>query len=408
MAHSIGLTLYNLAARPAADLPQPGAARPLGSLVWLHTPGAESLGALLDLATKLIEEDGVAVLLTAPADLLQDGALRSTEALTQAAPADFPRAVQPFLDHWKPDLIVFAGGELRPALLHEAIQRGLPLLLVEARAPALMPGRDGWFPGLIRQTLHRFRQILALDQSAASALRKAGADPERLLVAGRMEEPSAALPYVESDRAALARTLATRPVWLAVDVTRSEEAAIIAAHREVLRLAHRLLLILVPQDPARAGPLARQMEADEGWHVACRHADQEPEPETEVYIVDGGSEYGLWYRLAPVTFLGGSLEPGAEGQGGCARNPMEAAAMGSAILCGPRAGAYAAAYGRLGAARAARMVGSGADLGLALGDLLAPDRAARQAQAAWTIATDGAEVTARVLDLIRDLLDGKA
>jgi 3-deoxy-D-manno-octulosonic-acid transferase len=406
MAYSIGLTLYNLAARPVADLPQP-LARPLGSLVWLHTPGAESLGAMLDLATKLIEDDGISVLLTAPADLLQIAALRATEALIEVAPADFPRAVQQFLDHWKPDLIVFAGGELRPALLHEAAQRGLPLLLVEARAPVLMPGRDGWFPGLIRQALHGFRQILALDQSAAKALRKAGADPERLLVTGPMEEASVALPHVESDRAALARMLATRPVWLAVDVTRSEEAAIIAAHREALRLAHRLLLILVPQDPTRADPIARHMEETEGWRVACRRSDQEPEPETEVYIVEGGSEYGLWYRLAPVTFLGGSLEPGPEGQGGCARNPMEAAAMGSAILCGPHAGAYGAAYARLGAARAARMVGSGADLGLALGDLLAPDRAARLAQAAWTIATDGAEVTSRVLGLIRDLMDGR-
>ena len=81
--------------------------------------------------------------------------------------------------------------------------------------------------------------------------------------------------------------------------------------------------------------------------------------------------------------------------------------MGSAILYGPRSGTFRAAYGRLGAARAARMVGSGADLAFALGDLLSPDRAARQAQAAWTIASDGAEVTAGVLALIRDILDGK-
>lgn len=80
--------------------------------------------------------------------------------------------------------------------------------------------------------------------------------------------------------------------------------------------------------------------------------------------------------------------------------------MGSAILYGPRSGVFGAAYGRLGAARAARMVGSASDLGLALGDLLSPDRAARQAQAAWTIASEGAEVTARVIDLIRGILEG--
>ena len=112
----------------------------------------------------------------------------------------------------------------------------------------------------------------------------------------------------------------------------------------------RSVLILVPQDPARSAALATKLEAEEGWHVAYRGRDEEPENETEVYIMDGGPDYGLCYRLAPVTFLGGSLE----GQG-CARNPMEAAAMGSAILYGPRAGIYGAAYARLGAARAARM-----------------------------------------------------
>jgi 3-deoxy-D-manno-octulosonic-acid transferase len=398
MAYSIGLTLYNLAVRPLAAQQDPRPERPRGSLVWLHCPEAESLAVLLELARRLIEDDGVSVLLTQTG---RDAPPLATAALVQPAPLDFPRAVQDFLDHWAPDLAIFASGELRPALIHEAALRKLPMLLVEARAPHLMPGREGWFPGLIRASVTRFRQIFAVDESAARALRKAGADAERLLITGRMEEGSAALPYVESDRAALAQLLATRPVWLAADIAEAEEQAIIAAHREVLKLAHRLLLILVPQDPARAVALSQRMEAEEGWRVACRRSDQDPDTETEVYVVEGGAEYGLWYRLAPVTFLGGSLE-GV----GCARNPMEAAAMGSAILYGPRSGAYGAVYGRLGAARAARMVGSGADLALALGDLLAPDRAARQAQSAWTISSDGAEVTARVMDLIRSILDG--
>lgn len=399
MAYSIGLTLYNLAARPVSDPQVSRPARPRGSLVWVHSPDGESLPPLLELSRRLIEDDGVSVLLTLPAALPPP----QTEAILQTAPPDFPRMVQDFLDHWKPDLAIFAAGELRPALIHDATQRKLPLLMVEARAPHLMPGREGWFPGLVKAALMPFRQILTVDDNAARALRKAGADADRLLIAGRMEEGSAALPHVEPDRAALARLLATRPVWLAAEVTEAEENAIIAAHREVLKLAHRLLLILVPQDPARAGALARKIETEEGWRVACRASDQEPDTETEVYIVEGGPEYGLWYRLAPVTFLGGSLE-GA----GCARNPMEAAALGSAILYGPRSGAYGAVYGRLGAARAARMVGSGADLALALGDLLAPDRAARQAQSAWTISSDGAEVTERVMQMIRAILDGQA
>ena len=360
---------------------------------------------MLELARHLTQDDGVAVVLTGAGPLAALPAAPTaapTAALRQPAPPDHPRAVQAFLDHWQPELVVFGDGELRPAAIHDCALRKLPLVMVDARAPRLMPGREGWYPGLIRGAVAPFRQIMVLDEAAAKAWRRAGAEPGQIAVTGRMEEASAAIAHVESDRAALARVLATRPIWLAADVAPAEEDAVIAAHRDVLGLAHRLLLILVPQDPRRAESLAARIEAEEGWRVALRQADHEPDTETEVYIPDA-SDYGLWYRLAPVTFLGGSLE----GQG-CARNPMEPAALGSAILYGPRSGAYGLAYGRLGAARAARMVGSGGDLSLALGDLLAPDRAARQAQAAWAIASEGAEATERALALIRAIMDGAA
>jgi 3-deoxy-D-manno-octulosonic-acid transferase len=85
---------------------------------------------------------------------------------------------------------------------------------------------------------------------------------------------------------------------------------------------------------------------------------------------------------------------------------LEAAALGSAIIHGTRSDPYAQTFSRLAAARATRAVASSSDLADALGDLLSPDRAARLAQAAWAVASDGAEVTDRLLDRIRSVLDG--
>jgi 3-deoxy-D-manno-octulosonic-acid transferase len=39
-----------------------------------------------------------------------------------------------------------------------------------------------------------------------------------------------------------------------------------------------------------------------------------------------------------------------------------------------------------------------------LGDLLSPDRTARLAQSAWAVASDGAEATAKVVQMIRRML----
>jgi 3-deoxy-D-manno-octulosonic-acid transferase len=387
MPAPLGLTLYNLGQRRelAGDTPRPP--RPLGRLVWLHAPGPASASAMLALAHRLVEDDGVAVVLTCPVELSpRDG------VILQPPPRDTPHESRAFLGHWRPEAAVFAEGELRPALMHETADRKIPMLLVNGRTPVFLRERDSWYPGLMRSALSRFQHIAALDEAAARAFRKAGAPLSAVAVTGRMEDESAALPCLEA-----------RPVWLAAGVPEGEEAAVLTAHRMAQQHSHRLLLILMPADPARAGPLAAALVTKDDWAVAQRALDGEPEADIDVFIVDNPAEYGLWYRLSPITFLGGSLT----GKGPT-RNPMEAAALGSAILHGPRTGDHGPIFGRLGAARATRAVASTTDLGEALGDLLAPDRAARLAQAAWAVASDGAEVTERILNRLRAILDGTA
>ena len=383
MAASLGLTLYNLGQRrePGDALARP--VRPAGRLVWLHAPGDGLISPMQALARRIVEEDGLPVLLTAP-----EAVAAHKGVIVQPPPADTPTEARAFLDHWRPEIALFAGGQLRPAVMHEAAERKIPMLVVNGTAPAFLRERDGWYPGLMRSALARFRAILAVDETAARAFRKGGAALSAVAVTGRMEEESVVLPGLEAERASLSRLLAARPVWFAAGVIEAEEAAVLQAHRKALQHSHRLLLILMPDDPARAAPLARRLEETDGWAVAQRGLEEEPEADIEILLADNPAEYGLWYRLAPVTFLGGSLL----GKGPI-RTPMEAAALGSAILHGPRMGTAGPVFARLGAARATRAVVSAQDLGDALSDLLSPDRSAKLAQAAWTVASEGADVT---------------
>jgi 3-deoxy-D-manno-octulosonic-acid transferase len=397
MAASLGLTLYNLGQRrePGEGTARP--ARPAGRLLWLHAPGEGLVSPMRALARRLVEEDGLPVLLTAPVPMQP-----LPGVIVQPPPPDSPVDARAFLDHWRPEIAIFAGGQLRPAVMHEAGERKIPMLVVNGKAPAFLRERDGWYPGLMRSALARFKAIFAMDETSARAFRKGGAALSAVAVTGRMEDEGIVLPGLEAERASLAHLLAARPVWFAAGVAEAEEEAVLQAHRMALQHSHRLLLILMPEDPSRAAALAARLEEGEAWAVAQRAQEEEPEPEIEIFVVDNPAEYGLWYRLAPVTFLGGSLL----GKGPL-RHPMEAAALGSAILHGPRTGGLGPVFGRLGAARATRAVASATDLGDALGDLLAPDRAARLAQAAWAVASDGAEVTEAILTRIRAIMDGE-
>lgn len=398
MAYSLGLTLYNLANRRESAPQPPRPARPSGRLIWVHVPNPDDASPLLELARRLAHDDGLYVVITCQSPLiLPDGVLQDHPPQDTAADA------KAFLLHWRPELAILADGELRPALLSEIESQSIAVIMVQARAPYLLRTREGWYPGLARSVLQRIPHILALDEPAARSFRKAGALPKAVRVAGRMEDQSAVLPHTEAERVAMAELLATRPVWLVAGVAEAEYDAIIAAHRAALRLSHRLLLIVVPQEAHQALALAQKLEREQGWNVAQRAIDQDPEPEVEVLVADSPAELGLWYRLSPIAFLGGSLL-GA----GCLRDPLEAAALGSAVICGPKAGAHDAAFARLTAGRALRTVGSAGELADALSELLAPDRAARLANAAWSVASDGAEVTEGVISLVHRLIDGES
>jgi 3-deoxy-D-manno-octulosonic-acid transferase len=88
------------------------------------------------------------------------------------------------------------------------------------------------------------------------------------------------------------------------------------------------------------------------------------EPVEAVWLADTMGETGLWFRLAPVVFLGGSLVP----VGG--HNPWEAAQCGAALLIGPLRETVRTDVAALEAAGAARTVAGAEEMGAEVADLL--------------------------------------
>ena len=90
-----------------------------------------------------------------------------------------------------------------------------------------------------------------------------------------------------------------------------------------------------------------------------------------IYLADSLGELGLWYRLAPIAFIGGSLVP----HGG--QNPLEAARLGSAILIGPNTSNFISITDGLAQAKAVIKVADAGELRVQL-DALLSDPEARE------------------------------
>lgn len=423
MGHSLGLAAYlalmerangfaerTLAKRTAAGKEDPArieerfgrasVARPEGFLVWFHAASVGESVSILELLRRLCDlRDDLNVLVTTgtvtSAELM--AARLPDRAIHQFVPVDTGDAVRGFLEHWKPDLAIWTESELWPTLMYETHTRGVPMLLVNARMKKASHDAWRWVPGMAKSLLQRFDYILAQDDATAGYLRRLGVKKDRIEVTGTLKEGSAALPYDEAERTRIANGLAGRPVWLAASTHEGEEAMAAEAHRSASRSTQRLLLIIAPRHPDR-GPAIAQMLRDDGWEVGLRSAGDTPNLETQIYVADTLGEMGLWFRIAPVSFLGGSLAK----IGG--HNPFEPAALGSAIIHGPHVHKVADIYEKLASAGATVEVDSAASLAKAVGRVLSPDKAASMAHAAWEVSSSGAEVTDRALDLVQDYL----
>ncbi|MCP4206659.1 MAG: 3-deoxy-D-manno-octulosonic acid transferase [Shimia sp.] len=399
MARSLGLAAYLAFARrqpprlTAIDCP-----RPKGAVIWLHSTDPTRARTLAKLGLRLAAQRADAhVLLTTPHDVPLTQTL-PTGVIWQPCPSESPADIAVFLAHWQPEIMIWLGSSIRPALIDAVRTRDIPSMMLEVHRPKLDQKRR-WGPEPIRGTLSRFNTIFAQDNATAIRLRKLLGDSSKVEISGTLMEEAPALPVRESDLNELRSCLAGRPVWLAARLQPEELETVLNAYRAVLRLSFRMLLVVVPDNQSNAQSMRETITAG-GWRVADWDNGDFPEENTQVLFAETPDELGLWYRIAPISFIGSSLIAGAGG-----RDPLEPAALGSAILYGPSVRRYLGSYTRLANVGAARIVKDADSLTAALMFLSAPDQVAAMAHAGWQVVSDSAAVSDKVLEHAHMLMD---
>lgn len=353
----------------------PSAPRPAGPLVWLHAASVGETLSVLPLVARLLEDPALSVLVTsgtvASARLAAERL--PPRAVHQYAPVDLPGAAARFLDRWRPGLALFVESELWPNLILAARARGVPLALAQARMSERSWRRWRRVPGAARRLLEGFRLVAAQTAADAERYRRLGAPDARAL--GSLKDSAAPPPADPAALRAWRRAAGARPVWVAASThPGAEEAAVFAAQQAARARLDGLLAVVAPRHPERGAELARAAAA-RGLRAALRSRGAAPDAATGVYVADTLGELGLFYRAAPLAFIGGSIAR----RGG--HNPVEAIRLGCAVLTGPDLANFSAVAADLHAAGALRTVADAGELAAAVGGLLA-DSAARARLAA--------------------------
>lgn len=375
--------------------------QPSGPVIWAHANGKPAARAIVNLAGK-VNESGLGADFLVTADAHDLPGLKVPDNVTLSAlPSPRGRELKRFLTAWQPVMCLWLGAPVLPSPLKTAQAMNVPAVLLNA-GEDIAEAQGGYFQRrVVQKTLSKFRVIFAENHISGGICLRHGAAEHAIQVTGKLAEGSMALPCNVDELDTLAASIVGRDVWFAAGVPMAELDTVLNAHEALRSANRRLLLILNTVHLESEETLAIEL-ASKGWRVAMRDKGDDISDHTQIYLTCGNDEMGLWYRLAPVTYVGGTFSIEEDGA-----DPLHAAALGSAILHGPRTSPHRGAFDQLLAqapAASTQIVNAGS-LARGVETLLLPHLAAEQANSAWEMVSRGAELTDQVIALIEEAID---
>lgn len=374
--------------------------RPDGTLVWVHGASVGECVAALPLIDALIEATKCNVLVTSgtvtSAKVMHDRL--PAGVIHQFVPIDTPAATARFLDHWKPQVGLFVDSDIWPNLVLGARERGVRLALVNARMSQRSYESWRWVRSTASELLSSFGVCFAQDEEIAARFRALGAPDVRVI--GSLKADAPVLPADMKKLDALREAIGTRPVFLASQTHPGEEETILPAHDALRRNFPDLLTIIVPRHPERGADIAMLCGTRPSRH---RSAGEMPVSSTAIYIADTMGELGLFYRLVPFCFVGGSLIR----HGG--QNPLEPAKLDCAVLAGPHTFNFTTAYEAILGAQGTGRVNSTTEICTLVSKLLGdPAQARHLGEAAAEGGKKLGGAVAKTVDAVVKMLDAHA
>jgi 3-deoxy-D-manno-octulosonic-acid transferase len=376
-----------------------GFPRPQGALIWLHAASVGEAHSVVPLIKQLLDQFPQAnVLLTTgtvtSAQMME--AKLPERAYHQFVPVDTWLAVGRFLHHWKPDVAIWTESEIWPNLILMTHAQRIPMALLNARMS--LKSYHLWlrFPGIIRPLVRAFDLICP--QSADDAERYASFGATHMQQLGNLKHDAPPLPADSKEMAALLAQMGDRPAWVASSTHNGEEALLAEAHSTLAPDHPSLLTIIIPRHANRGPRIAAEL-AEKGLQVALRSRGEPITETTDIYVADTMGELGIFYRLASIVFIGGSLVP----HGG--QNPLEPARLDCALITGPHTDNFTAICSELEARKALLRVQNTQELAQQVGSLLR-DHSQQEAlaQTALRLAEDKQGVLTHVTTALQPLL----
>lgn len=257
-------------------------------------------------------------------------------------PFDLPGSVKRFLNRIDPDILVMVETELWPNLIAQCHSKHIPTLLMNARMSEKSAVSYQRMSAVTRPMMAQLDLVLAQFESDAKRFIELGCVADKVFCAGNVKFDIQLTPELKQSAEKFRGIwqLQNRKVWIAASTHPGEEVQLLKLHKELLGQFSNLLMILVPRHPERRTEV-QQIAQDLTLSTALRSQSRDSDIPPQVLIVDTLGELNLFYGLADIAFVGGSLVP----HGG--HNPIEPALWELPILTGSHCHNFSQITGQL-------------------------------------------------------------
>ena len=299
-----------------------------GPTILIHAVSVGEVNAIRRLVARLREtrpDARLVVTVTTNTGIARAHDLYDDHADVVRFPFDFSFAVRRLLDRTRPDLIVLTELEVWPNFTRLADARGVPIAVVNGRLTERSARRYRQVRPLISASFRRLAWVGAQSDAIADRFRDLGTPADRIEVTGTMKWDTAEIADEVSGAAALGAAMRIdpdRPLVVAGSTAPGEHELLHQAVPEGVQL------LCAPRKPEWFDQAASALPG------CVRRSSGGGSAASERFLLDTIGELRPAYALADVVVIGRSF---GDLHGS---DPTEPAALGKAIIAGPRMGDF--------------------------------------------------------------------
>lgn len=303
------------------------AARPDGSLIWIHAASVGESMIAITLVQELNKKYPKHNYLITTGTLSSAAILEKwlpSNATHQFPPIDHLLIVEKFLRHWKPTLGIFIESELWPCLIQQAATK-FNLILANARLSNKSYKRWQGHKKIFQHILNNFKRIITQSPRDLEKYQNLGC--HQALNLGNLKFANKELAYDPDKLNELKQIVAQRKIFVASSTHQEDEEVVLNAIKDLKQKKFNYYPIIILRHPERRHEIAK-LCVKLGLSFSLRSKVDLTSLEKDLYIVDNFGELGLFYSLAFMSFVGGSFKRGGH-------NLVEPAYFDTVILLGP-------------------------------------------------------------------------